>query len=487
MQNLIFLGIAFAGLFGIRYAFKIFIARRAYVQAMHRNGCKPVRKWLRTDLLFGLDRIRRTKKAMKDGNLLEVTRQDFEACGKTFETCVMGVRTIYTMEWANIHTVQSVEFESWGVRPLRASIAAMMGNGITVSDGPTWSHARKTLRPIFQKSQFKDLEKMAFEKHLSRMLKRMPNNGSAVDLQKLFQRMFINVSLEYIFGETRFSELDDSSPDADQFVADYNNAVKTIAKMRGFGMNMPYDLSANKRALKKAVEKLQPYVDQQIAAALKKKKERMIDQQSQPNESYVFVEQLVYETEDQGFVRDQLLNIFFPARDASSAGASFIFFILTRHPDVWEKLRTEVLGHEKPMTSRYLSHVINECLRLLAPASRAIRTCIKDCVLPYGGGIDGLSPIYVSAGTNIDLHFGQLHKDKDIWGPDALEFRPERWENLDPKQMLITQYGYLLVRMAKLFQRIENRDEVLEFVEEHSMTITSRNGVKVALIPDSNS
>lgn len=135
----------------------------------------------------------------------------------------------------------------------------------------------------------------------------------------------------------------------------------------------------------------------------------------------------------------------------------------------------------------------------MAPATHALRTCLKDCVLPYGGGPDGRSPIYVSAGTNIDMHFGQLHKDKDIWGEDALEFRPERWEGLDPKvkyqpffagprkcpaqQMLIAQYRYLLVRMAQKFERIDNKDEVLGFVEEHNMTITSRNGVKVALIP----
>jgi hypothetical protein len=72
-------------------------------------------------------------------------------------------------------------------------------------------------------------------------------------------------------------------------------------------------------------------------------------------------------------------------------------------------------------------------LRLLAPSNLALRTCLKDCILPYGGGPDGLPTIYIAAGTHIDLDFSQMHKDKDIWGEDALEFRPERWENLDLK------------------------------------------------------
>lgn len=63
------------------------------------------------------------------------------------------------------------------------------GGGITVSDGPTWSHARKTLRPVFQISQFTDLEKNTFEKHFQMMLKRIPQDGSAIDLQELLERL----------------------------------------------------------------------------------------------------------------------------------------------------------------------------------------------------------------------------------------------------------------------------------------------------------
>jgi cytochrome P450 len=173
---------------------------------------------------------------------------------------------------------------------------------------------------------------------------------------------FINVSLEYIFGETRFSELDNSSPEADAFVADYNNAVRIIAKIQQ-GMRVPFDISGHKEALKKATDNLRSYVDNQIAAALEKKNKALEarDRKSESDEGYVFVDQLAYETEDRDFIRDQLLNIFFPARDASSAGASFIFFILARHPDVWTKLRSEVLDLEQPLASRYLRQVIDEC------------------------------------------------------------------------------------------------------------------------------
>ena len=135
-------------------------------------------------------------------------------------------------------------------------------------------------------------------------------------------------------------------------------------------------------------------------------------------------------------------------------------------------------------------------LRLLSPTNRSIRTCLSDCVLPRGGGFNGDSPIFVRKGTQIDMDFGLMQKDEDLWGPDADSFRPERWENLKPmwtyipflggpricpaQQMILTQYGYLLVRFVQEFECIENRDEEIKFVEEHRMTKQSRNGVKVA-------
>jgi cytochrome P450 len=132
---------------------------------------------------------------------------------------------------------------------------------------------------------------------------------------------------------------------------------------------MPLTNSIHKRALKKSVEKLQFYVNKQIAAAFKKR-EADLEARAQGSDSkelFIFIDQLVYETQDRDFIRDQLLNIFFPARDASSAGASFIFFILARHPDVWAKLRSEILSFKHPLSSRnlnsmpYLHNVINEC------------------------------------------------------------------------------------------------------------------------------
>ena len=53
-------------------------------------------------------------------------------------------------------------------------------------------------------------------------------------------------------------------------------------------------------------------------------------------------------------------------------------------------------------------------------------------MLSRGGGADGQAPIFVSADTAVEYHFYAIHRQQDIYGPDADEYRPERWETLQP-------------------------------------------------------
>ena len=51
------------------------------------------------------------------------------------------------------------------------------------------------------------------------------------------------------------------------------------------------------------------------------------------------------------------------------------------------------------------------------------------------------------------------------------------------QNLALTEAAYVLARMARLWERCECRDEVWEWVEEMKITASSRNGVKVGLIP----
>jgi len=60
-----------------------------------------------------------------------------------------------------------------------------------------------------------------------------------------------------------------------------------------------------------------------------------------------------------------------------------------------------------------------------------VRIATKTTLLPSGGGPDGHSPVLLPRGTGVGWSTYHMHRQKSIWGPDASEFRPERWDGTD--------------------------------------------------------
>ena len=55
-----------------------------------------------------------------------------------------------------------------------------------------------------------------------------------------------------------------------------------------------------------------------------------------------------------------------------------------------------------------------------------------DTYLPRGGGPDGQSPLFVKKGTPVLYSVFAMHRRKDLYGDDADDYRPERWDGLRP-------------------------------------------------------
>jgi cytochrome P450 len=99
------------------------------------------------------------------------------------------------------------------------------------------------------------------------------------------------------------------------------------------------------------------------------------------------------------------------------------------------------------------------------------RTATRDTILPRGGGIDGDELLFLPAGTVVGFHTYSLHRLKDIYGADAEDFRPERWEDVRPgwaylpfsggprvclgQRFALTQAAYLTVRLLQEFPKVD--------------------------------
>lgn len=137
-------------------------------------------------------------------------------------------------------------------------------------------------------------------------------------------------------------------------------------------------------------------------------------------------------------------------------------------------------------------------LRLHPVVPRNERKALRDTVLPLGGGKDGMSPVFVPKGTLVGYNIYAMHRRVDLYGLDADQFRPERWEDdkLRPRwgylpfnggpricvgqRYALTEVGYVVVRMAQEFAVLESRDPG-PWEESLTLTLSSRHGTKVCL------
>lgn len=113
-------------------------------------------------------------------------------------------------------------------------------------------------------------------------------------------------------------------------------------------------------------------------------------------------------------------------------------------------------------------------LRLYPSVPLNNREAIKTTILPTGGGSTGTSPILVRKGELVVYSQYVNSRMKSIYGDDAYEFRPERWETGElsdigwayfpfsggPRQCLgedfaLMEVSYTLVRLLQIFSDIK--------------------------------
>jgi cytochrome P450 len=315
---------------------------------------------------------------------------------------------------------------------------------------------------------------------------------------------FLDTSTEFLFGESTEC-LNSSAPlETDIFLKAFDRSLLGLALLLIFGpLRWPLYLDPYWRA---AYTKVHTFVDKHVYRAIERQKHA----QEANSHKYVLLEEMAKITQDPYQLRMQILNVFFPARDTAAIAFGDLMFELVRHPHEWQKLKAEVrnIDSNQKLTFEYLRSlkvvkaIINESLRLHPAASRLTKISLRNVVLPKGGGEDGQSPFLVHKGTIIEMDLYTVQRDPSIWGDDADEFKPDRW--LDPERPLweakwqyepflggirmcpaqnqvLIQLSYLLVRFAQEVEIVENRDEVWDYLERITMTVESKNGVKMVV------
>ncbi|EMD00115.1 hypothetical protein BAUCODRAFT_63612 [Baudoinia panamericana UAMH 10762] len=411
----------------------------------------------------------------------------------TFRTDALGQTMYFTSDPKNIQAMLATQFEDYDLGPARrGNMIRTLGDGIFVQDFKQWEHSRQMLRPNFIREQVSDLD--LEERHVENLLKVLPVGPDGwtaeTNIQPLFFRLTIDSASEFLFGESVDSQIAESGANSEKdelaFSKNFDSAQLHMAKSFRFGdlywLHNPKEFKQNNKVVNEFVAH---YVNLALQHSTQEKKA-----EERARDRYVFLEALTEQTRDPEEIRAQLLNILLAGRDTTASLLSWLFKLLLRNPQVFQKLRSTVIDtfgtYEDPQDitfatlkgCQYLQHTINEALRLWPVVPGNARRSNKVTTLPRGGGPDGKSPILIPPQTDVNYSVHVTHRRKDIWGPDADEFKPERFAGRKPgweflpfnggpricigQQFALTEASYVTVRLLQRFDAIQPGQHELE-------------------------
>lgn len=179
-------------------------------------------------------------------------------------------------------------------------------------------------------------------------------------------------------------------------------------------------------------------------------------------------------------VKGQINTLISAANLTTSRALSRILHELANNLDIQDRLSAEIReakashGEALPFDTLdalpVLDAVVRETLRRFPPLAHIARICLKDALIPLANPITGrdgsvISEITVPAGTDVYVGMIAVNNDFRTWGPDAREWKPDRWLSELPESVV---------------------DARVPGVYAHQMTFVAGNrsciGVKFALI-----
>ena len=139
-----------------------------------------------------------------------------------------------------------------------------------------------------------------------------------------------------------------------------------------------------------------------------------------------------YSTETDSPIGDQVLAFLVAGSETTATAVTWAIYLLSlpKRRHMQERLRAEIYSHfpdglpetvtyEALESLKYMRNVMMEVLRLRPPLTVTLRQAAHDTTL--GGE-------FVPKGTYIVLALQAMNRSLELWGEDADEFNPNRWE-----------------------------------------------------------
>ncbi|CCO36068.1 Cytochrome P450 52A3 OS=Candida maltosa GN=CYP52A3 PE=1 SV=3 [Rhizoctonia solani AG-1 IB] len=387
---------------------------------------------------------------------------------------------------------------------LKDKMNSVLGEGVFNADGDMWKFHRGISRPYFSRDRISHFDNFARHSDvaISKILSRLSEPAVrglpvAVDFQDVVARFTLDSGTEFLFGRDVCSlaaplpyPQEKPKDNSASFAAAFGRAQDLLSNRFSLGHLWPW-MELFWDHTEEEMKVIHAYVTPILKRKLDEKRALRLDNKTKAvaEDSDVkgleeaedtLLDHLVHLTDDISVIKDELVNILVAARDTTAATLTFAVYLLAENPKIMAKLREEILSRlgtsnyptpDDFKEMKYLRAVLNETLRLFPAVPMNERTAVRSTVLHSGG-----KKYYVPAGANMPYSVLLMHRRKDLWGPDAEDFDPERWLderlkkyvtpnpfiflpfNAGPRICLGQQFAYNEASyfLARLLQRVES-------------------------------
>jgi cytochrome P450 len=275
-----------------------------------------------------------------------------------------GQRFLFTDDPEHIKAILTGKFADFGKGEQFHTVwQPFLGDSIFTTDGHQWQDSRNLIRPMFVKNRVSDLH--IFERWTQTMLAQLPKSGQTFDIQDLFYRLTIDIITDFLLGGS-VNSLQNPRVGFVQAFTDVQRMQTMLTVL------MPIEKLIPRGKYNKGIRTMEEFITPFIDRALGLSDEELTNI-NKSEKSFTFLHALAHFTRDPKVIRDQIIAVLLAGRDTTAATLSWMFHELTQAPNVYAKMREEVLrvvGDDRAPTYdnlkdlKYMNNCLNETLRL---------------------------------------------------------------------------------------------------------------------------
>ncbi|KAG7391232.1 hypothetical protein PHYPSEUDO_005593 [Phytophthora pseudosyringae] len=345
--------------------------------------------------------------------------------------------------------VQKTQFDAFDKSPfVSEAMYDVLGQGIFAISGPLWQHQRKTASHLFttQMLQYamEEVVPDMGEKLVTRLdgiclqekeADRVVNMKRLLDLytMDIFAKVGFDVDLHGVESDQNAELLDSFDRMSVRMLERIQQPMWVWKLLRWLNVGAERQMAEDVRAMDELVYGV-------ISRSIEEKNRHAGSRKDLITlfmaKSEVEYTKGVHTTKDLKLMRDFVMSFLAAGRETTATTMSWVILMLNRYPEVLERVREELkeqlpdLVHgemrspslENVQQLVFLEAVVRETLRLFPVVAITGRSATRDVRL-YEGTL-------IKAGTRVIMPHYAMGRMPTVWGPDADEFKPERW--IDP-------------------------------------------------------